>query len=123
MKILHTAMLNTREFNKLTEKIIESLYQLNPGMRELYDIHINYIDDSWQIDFIPKMNNIPVIKVNTYIKQDDNGHEVLKLTPRALTDMPTKFNFSDKRAYDLCMNYVELFDFVLSLHDFEYRLN
>lgn len=116
-------MLNTREFNKLTEKIIGSLYKLNPDVQDLYDIHINYIDDSWQIDFIPQIDNIPVIKVDTYVEQDDGGSEVLKIIPKNLSDIPQRLKISDKGAYGLCMNYVELFEFVLSLYDFEYKLN
>ena len=126
MKLLHstTTMLNTKEFNKLSDNIIDALYRLNPDIQDIYDIHINYIEDSWVIDFLPLPENLPVIKVDTYTEQDDRGGELLKITPELLTDLPGKLKFSEESgSYDLCMNYVTLFEFVLSLYDFEYRLS
>lgn len=124
MKLLHTTMLTTKEFNQLSEKIIDSFYKLNPDMQDLYDIHINFVDDEWVIDFLPLQNNLPVIKIDTYVEKDRNGGEVLKVIPASLTDMPDKLGFKDEdRSYDLCMNYVEIFEFVLALYDFEYKLN
>lgn len=124
MKLLHTTMLNTREFNELSDNIIDKFYDINPDIRELYDIHINYIEDSWVIDFLPIVDNIPAIKIDTYTEQDDNGREVLKVIPASLTDIPEMLKFKDSsKSYDLCMNYVVVFEFVLSLFDFEYRLS
>lgn len=116
-------MLNTKEFNQLSEKIINSIYRLNPNVRDLYDIHVNYIDDSWQIDFLPLNNKLPVIKIDTFVEQGDRGEEVLKIIPSSLTELPKKLRFSEASSYDLCMNYVELFEFILALYDFEYQLN
>lgn len=116
-------MLNTKEFNKLTEKIAESLYRLNSDVRDLYDIHINYIQDTWQIDFIPLMDKIPTIKVDTFVKQDNDGAEILKIIPKNLSGIPDRIKFTDASGYDLCMNYIELFEFVILLYDFEYVLN
>ena len=44
MKLMHTTTttLNTKEFNKLSDKIADSLYALNPDIQDLYDIHINF---------------------------------------------------------------------------------
>lgn len=124
MKLLHTTMLTTKEFNQLSEKIIDSFYKLNPDMQDLYDIHINFVDDEWVIDFLPLQNNLPVIKIDTYVEKDRNGGEVLKVLPTSLADMPDKLGFKDEdRSYDLCMNYVAIFEFVLALYDFEYKLN
>lgn len=124
MKLLHTTMLTTKEFNQLSEKIIDSFYKLNPDMQDLYDIHINFVDDEWVIDFLPLQNNLPVIKIDTYVEKDRNGGEVLKVLPTSLVDMPDKLGFKDEdRSYDLCMNYVAIFEFVLELYDFEYKLN
>ena len=41
MKLMHTTTttLNTKEFNKLSDDIIDSLYALNPDIQDLYDIH------------------------------------------------------------------------------------
>lgn len=117
-------MLNTKEFNKLSDKIIDSLYELDSNMRDLYDIHVNYIDDSWAIDFIPLIDDIPVINIDTYTEYDDKGGEILKITPALLTDIPGKLKFNDEDgSYDLCVNYVAIFEFILGLYDFEYRLS
>lgn len=124
MKLLHTTMLNTREFNELSDNIIDKFYDINPDIRELYDIHINYIEDSWVIDFLPIVDNIPAIKTDAYTETDDNGREILKVTPANLTDFPETLKLKDSgESYDLCMNYVVVFEFVLSLFDFEYRLS
>lgn len=126
MKLMHTTTteLNTREFNKVSDKIIDALYDLNPDIQGLYDIHINYIEDAWHIDFLPATDNIPVIKVDTYTESDDRGNELLRITPQDLDDLPDglKFKGIDK-SYDLCMNYVAIFEFILALYDFEYKLN
>ena len=115
-------MLNTREFNQLSDKIIDSLFAFNPDIRNLYDIHINFIDDSWRIDFLP-VSNLPVIKVDTYTENDDNGSEVLKIVPQNLSDFPNTLKFKEDDSYDLCMDYIAVFEFILSLYDFEYKLN
>lgn len=125
MKLMHTTTtkLNTREFNKLSDKIADSLYRLNPDIQNLYEIHINFIEDSWRIDFLPTEDNLPVIKVDTYTEYDDNGNEILKVIPQNLTDLPENLKFKDEtKSYDLCMNFVSIFEFILSLYDFEYRL-
>lgn len=126
MKLLHstTTMLNTKEFNKLTDKIADALYELSSDIQDIYDIHINYIADAWEIDFIPLVDNIPTIKVNSFVDQDDHGREVLRVIPINLSDLPgiLKFKDSDK-SYDLCVTYVVIFEFIIALYDFEYRLN
>lgn len=126
MKLLHstTTMLSTKEFNKLTDKIADALYELSPDIQDIYDIHINYIADAWEIDFVPLVDNIPTIKVNSFADQDDHGREVLRVIPINLSDLPgiLKFKDSDK-SYDLCVTYVVIFEFIIALYDFEYRLN
>lgn len=126
MKLLHstTTMLSTKEFNKLTDKITDALYELSPDIQDIYDIHINYIADAWEIDFVPLVDNIPTIKVTSFADQDDHGREVLRVIPINLSDLPgiLKFKDSDK-SYDLCVTYVVIFEFIIALYDFEYRLN
>lgn len=126
MKLLHstTTMLSTKEFNKLTDKIADALYELSSDIQDIYDIHINYIADAWEIDFVPLVDNIPTIKVNSFVDQDDHGREVLRVIPINLSDLPgiLKFKDSDK-SYDLCVTYVVIFEFIIALYDFEYRLN
>ena len=125
MKLMHTSTtsLSTREFNKLSEKIIDSLYDLNSDIRDIYDIHINYIDDGWRIDFIPINAKFPVVKVDTYTEYNDDNDEILKITPKSLTELPEQLKLKDgDKSYDMCMNYVNIFEFILALYDFEYEL-
>lgn len=125
MKLMHTTItkLNTKEFNKVSDDIADALYALNPDIRELYDIHINYIDSTWTIDFLPLTNGIPVIKIDAYTDNTSTGTEVLKVIPLDMTDLPSKLKFiDDDSSYNLCMNYVTIFEFILSLYDFEYKL-
>ena len=123
MKLMHTTTttLNTKEFNKVSDSIIDTLYELNPEIQDLYDIHINFIEDNWQIDFLPLNDNIPVIKVETYVEYP-NDREVLRVSPKTLTELPNKLKFKDEDgSYSLCMNYVTIFEFIISLYDFEYK--
>ena len=69
------------------------------------------------------MDQLPVIKVDTYTDQDDTGGEVLKVSPALLTDFPGKLKIGGDDSYDLCVNYVALFEFLVALYDFEYRLS
>ena len=126
MKLMHTTTttLNTKEFNKVSDKIIDALFGLDPNIQNLYDIHINFVEDNWRVDFLPVLNNIPVIKVDTYTDYDNNGNEILHIIPSNLTDFPNTLKFKgDDNSYDLCMNYVSVFEFVLGMYDFEYNLH
>jgi len=123
MKLMHTTTttLNTKEFNKVSDNIIDALYELNSEIQDLYDIHINYIEDNWQIDFLPIHSNMPVIKVETYTEYSGE-QEILRVSPQSLTDLPEKLKFKDEDgSYSLCMNYVNIFEFIISLYDFEYK--
>lgn len=126
MKILQTTThtLNDKEFNQLSEKIIGKLYSFSYDIKEYYDIHINYIEDSWRIDFIPIMKQFPVIKVDTEVKQYLNGKEVLKITPTGLSDFPgnIKFKGTYSETQDLCTEYSTIFDYVIDLYHFEFLL-
>lgn len=125
MKLLHTTttVLNTREFNKLSDKIIDAIYALNQDIQDLYDIHINYISNNWRIDFIPMQGNLPVINVDTYTDFNSAGDEILHITPQDLSELPNSIKFKGESAsYDLCMNYVAIFEFILSLYDLEFEL-
>lgn len=125
MKLMHTTTtnLNTKEFNKLSDRIIDSLYDLSPDLQDLYDIHINYINDSWHVDFVPISGKIPVINVDTYVSYNSGGDEILHITPKNLTDIPGSIPLGNNgKSYDLCMNYAAIFEFITSLYDFEYEL-
>ena len=126
MKLMHTTTttLNTKEFNKVSDKIIDALFELDPNIQNLYDIHINFVEDNWRVDFLPVLDNIPVIKVDTYTDYDDNGNEILHIIPSNLSDFPNTLKFKgNDNSYDLCMNYVSVFEFVLGMYDFEYNLH
>lgn len=126
MKLMHstTTTLNTKQFNKLSDRIIEALFELNPDAKELYDIHVNYISDNWKIDFLPIVDDIPVINVDTFTDQRDDGSETLKLVPTLISELPGRIRLEDENgSYDLCMNYVTAFEFILALYDFSYELS
>ena len=127
MKILQTTThtLNDKEFNQLSEKIIGKLYSFSYDIKEYYDIHINYIDDSWRIDFIPIMKQLPVIKVDTEVKQHQNGKEYLKIIPVGLSEFPgnIKFNGPYSKTEELCIAYINVFEYVADLYYFEFALN
>ena len=124
MKVMHTTTttLNTKEFNKVSDDIISALYSLSPEVQDFYDIHINYINEVWQIDFLHLVKNIPAIRADGYVEYTDNNVETLRVNPKVLSDFPKELNISENKSYDLCMNYVEIFEFILSLYDFEYKL-
>lgn len=126
MKLMHTVTttLNTREFNKLSDKIVDALYNKCEDIATLYDIHINYIDDSWRIDFIPLDDDFPVLKVDTFIQSESSGAEILKISPSIIDELPEKISLQKQsEGYDACLNYVILFESILALYDFEYRLS
>lgn len=126
MKILQTTTteLNTREFNKLSGEIIDSIYDLAPDIENLYDIHINYIQDAWRIDFVPLIDTIPIIKVDTITETSDSGSEILKILPGSLTDVPKTISLKQgSGTSDSCMNYITIFECILALYDFEFALN
>lgn len=117
-----TTTLNTKEFNKVSDDIISALYSLSPEVQDLYDIHINYINNTWQIDFLPLGKNIPALKAEGYPEYDSKGSEILRINPQILSDFPEELDVSNNKSYDLCMNYVAIFEFILSLYDFEYKM-
>ena len=125
MKVIKftTKTLNSKEYSRLSDNIIDALYELNPEIQDLYDIHINYIKEAWVIDFLPSAENIPVIKVEAYTDYSDNGDEILRIAPKSLEDLPEVLRFKgETTSYDLCMNFVTVFEYILSLYDFEYKL-
>ena len=125
MKLMHTTTveLNTREFNRLSSRIIDSLYDVSPEIVDLYDIHINFIEDTWQVDFVPYDDHTPLLKVTAHTEYDDTGKEVLKITPTLLSELPSKIKLHDNDStFDLCMDYMGLFRFIAKLPDWEYRL-
>ena len=125
MKLVKTITndLSDREFEKLTSRIIEAIYAIDPEARDLYDIHINMIAEEWNVEFVPTDADIPVIKVDSFTSYDDQNREVLQITPKMLDKFPEYLKVSN---YDDCLDIVNklsiIGDFVVALHDFEYIL-
>lgn len=107
----------------MSEDIIDALYELSPEIEDIYDIHINFINDNWKIDFLPFDTQFPVLSVNTYTENDDSGKEILRISPKNLVDVPVKLVLGkEDNAENLCLGYITLFEFILMLYDFEYVL-
>jgi len=109
----------------LSEEIIDKLYSFSFDIKDLYDIHINYVEDSWRIDFLPIMKQLPVIKVDTEVKQYLDGKEGLKINPTGLSDFPGNIKFKGQRSdtEDICTAYSTVFEYVLDLYHFEFMLS
>lgn len=127
MKILQTktTTLNSKEFSQVSDKIIDALYRLVPDISDLYDIHINFIDDAWRIDFLPlDRDDLPVLNIDTHTEHNGSGIEFLKIVPVSLTDIPGKIKF--KKSEDvirICDDYITIMTFIQELQEFKYRLS
>lgn len=125
MKILHSAIrdLSDREFDTLSDKISNSLYDLDSEIREIYKIHIDFIDNVWYVEFVPKDNRTPVIKVNTYTTYDADNRELLRFTPADIIKFPEHIkldNYDD--ALNISNKISTIFNFLIELYDFEFQL-
>lgn len=125
MKLIHSTAntLSDREFTELGDSIISAMYDIDPDIRDLFEIHINMVNDEWQVDFVPIDDDIPVIKVDAYTSYDDRNREILLVTPRKLDKFPDMLsiqNYDD--SIDIANKFAIIGDYVTSLYDFEYRL-
>ena len=125
MKILQFTEnnLSDREFDVLCKKIIASFYDYVSGISDIYKIHIDYINDVWYVEFVPKSTKIPVIKVDTQIVYNNAGKEILKIIPKQIIKFPSIVRLDD---YDDAVGYSSIYstimDIVVELYDFEYQL-
>lgn len=123
MKIIKstTVELSEQEFSKLSDRISDALYDIEPEIKNLYDVHIDYILDNWHVEFVPTDVSIPVLKVSAYTAYTDN-REFLYIKPESITKFLSQYNISDySDAIDFANNLSILSDFILGLHDFSYQ--
>jgi hypothetical protein len=125
VKLLHTISnkLSDRDFDKLAQKIISSMYELEPGIENIYRIHIDIIQDEWHIEFVPNSRKVPIIKVNAYTSYNANNREILHVSPINIIKFPEVINL---KGYDDALTSVAdlniVLDFLVDLYDFEYPL-
>lgn len=120
MKILHTGNLNISN-QKVLSSITKSIYAVADGIESIYSIHVNYVNDSWIIDFTPKASNLPALKVSGYITEGGRG-EVLRINPESLSNFPSTLSFKNyDSCSDICNKYITLLDFIVSLFDYEFE--
>ena len=122
VKLLHSVNneLTDRDFDKLTHRVENAIYRLDPEIEDIYEIHIDMINDEWHIEFVPISKKTPVLKVNTYTSFNDDNKEVLHITPDGLIKFPDNLKFDDyEDALDAITPYNVISDFILGLYDFE----
>lgn len=118
MKII----LNSIEDDKQADKIKQALYDLSEDIGSYYRFHVNYAAGSWVISCEPRLSEVPVLKLSTYISKSGEL-EKLKITPTRFSNFPASVAFNDYDSYlDTANAYITVFDFVSSLYDFEYIL-
>ena len=125
MKLLHakTNTLSDKEFDNLCDNIIDAIYDIEPDIRDLFEIHINMVNDDWVVDFVPLDDTIPILKVSAYTAYDDRNREVLQIAPERLDKFPEFVNVSNySSAIDVANKLSIVGDFMTSLFDFSYKL-
>lgn len=126
MKVITTTTteLSDHDFNVLTKKIANAIYDIEPEIADVYEIYINIVNDEWVVNFSPKSATVPVLKVDTYTVYDPHNREHLEIQPIKLEKFPNVLNIS---TYDKCMDVSEflvtLSNFVIGLSDFSYILS
>lgn len=125
MKLLHTIPtdLPEKEFDILSHSIQDAIMDIDPDISDIYSVHIDIISGEWHIEFVPKSNRTPVIKVDAYTVYDDNNNEILKISPTDAIKFAEKQHFND---YNDAVQFVSelhiILDFLLELYEFEYKL-
>lgn len=124
MKILHTTkvILGAKEFNKIADSVIDEIYLYFPKIKKLYDIHINYINDSWEVDFIPLVEHMPVLTVDTEVKYSAKNDEILTITPVSLDKLPVHMSFISDGPSKIDRDFQALFDFTSRISEIKFLL-
>ena len=123
MKIIKstTVELSDYEFDELTASIVDAVYALSPEIRNIYEIHIDYISDDWHVEFVPMNNKVPVLKVEAITSYVDNK-ETLYIKPQILNKIPPAYAVSTYDDALYISNILEsISEFVLQLYDFSFE--
>lgn len=125
MKIIRFSKetLSAYDFGELTDLLSDALYAIIPEIKDIYEIHIDYIADDWHIEFVPTDKEVPVLKVNAYTTYDSEDNEILHIKPVQLIKFSDTYSidtYSD--AMDFANKISTISDFILGLHDFSYKL-
>ena len=121
---MHTTkvILGAKEFNKIADSVIDEIYRYFPKIKKLYDIHINYINDSWEVDFIPLVEHMPVLTVDTEVKYSARGDEILIITPVSLDKLPMHLAFISDGLGKIDGDFQALFDFTSKISEIRFLL-
>ena len=109
--------------NDMLHAIEDAIYDLGDDeVRSLYNIHVNYINESYIVDCISVNGKVPSVKLSAYISRVE-GLETLKIMPKALTNFPVSISLGNQdRCREIVNIYQSALNFVLALYDFEYDL-
>lgn len=121
---MHTTkvILGAKEFNNIANSIIDEIYLYFPKIKKLYDIHINYINDSWEVDFIPLVEYMPILTVDTKVKYSAKGDEILTITPVSLDKLLTHISFNSEGPGKIDRDFQALFDFTSKISGIQFLL-
>lgn len=125
MKLLHFSdkNLSDREFDELTNTLIDNIYKIDSDIEDIYEIHVDMINDEWHMEFVPKTNKTPIIKVDTYTVYDERNHEILRIRPVDIIKFPETVklrNYEDALKSSSKLNVI--LNFLIELYDFEFPL-
>ena len=120
MKISHTHSrnLSSKETLDLSKAISNSLYEIDPKIGSIYDIHVNLVDGDWFIDFISS-NKYPQLKVNAYTTTK-SGRTILEIDSINLTNVPKTITFDDDA--ENLNTYIMILEYISELYDYEFEL-
>ena len=122
MKILHTGNRDLSS-HALQDNITKAIYSVGSDqIRESYNIHVNYVNNSWVIDCEASDSILPSIKLSAFIRKN-GSKEVLKIVPKRLLKFPNSVILANYNSgIDICNTYIDVMDFISALYDFEFEL-
>ena len=71
VKLLHSVNneLTDRDFDKLTHRVENAIYRLDPEIEDIYEIHIDMINDDWHIEFVIHRIVLRVVNQNAWLPE------------------------------------------------------